>query len=324
MAFFRRADVPQSVGTYEQLAVWCFDQLQRMTAGRPLPLVPLEKQVPVFSSAVIEADDGRCYALLQGFPPLHFDSLNSSGGSLWLAAGSVIGAQNPQAPDAPPPPPPPTETDPHWASVVLLVGMTGTDGSSSFSDSGPLNLGVTATRATITSTSALVGTSAALLVPGPSNDGSWIDVEPSSALQLSGDFTIEFWHKDSAIQTVPYQTLFELGTYADGILYRSDSLWISGAVITWEPESYTTDRRHVLIQRKQGQFQMFYNGTERPVSALTITATLNTGGAGLRIGASRHTTGQFMLGLIGQFRITSGLARATGPFTPPALPFPVG
>ena len=143
-----------------------------------------------------------------------------------------------------------------------------------------------------------------------------------STLQLAipGDFTIEGWAYRT--DTAGNQTIFELGTYQNGILFRpsgSDSLYINNTNYG-DVSAYL--RLHVwmhwAVQRRGTAVIVFINGIPRLYA--TVSGTINTGGDPLRVGASRHTGGQIFYGYIGNVRFSNGTAVYQGPFSPPLTP----
>ena len=81
-----------------------------------------------------------------------------------------------------------TGGDPYYSAVSLLLPMDGTNGSTTFTDSGPNALTVTPTSATISTTQSKYGAS------GYFNGTSAYLTAASSAITLgTSDFTIEFW-----------------------------------------------------------------------------------------------------------------------------------
>lgn len=106
VAHFSPSQIPESVSSFEGLAVWCFEQLQRIAVGKPVPLGVNSRMLPVFSAAVIEADDGRTYCRLEGFPAVDREGLNAPFSKSWMHARSAVGPTPLVEESAPPPPPP--------------------------------------------------------------------------------------------------------------------------------------------------------------------------------------------------------------------------
>jgi len=140
-----------------------------------------------------------------------------------------------------------------------------------------------------------------------------------NSLIIYADFTIEGWAKyTSAIGG--YQTIFELGEYSNGILFRpsDDAIYInngnySSAAAHFKINTWT----HWVMQRRGTQVTMYLNGIPRMYA--TISGTINTTGAPLRIGSSRHAIQTFP-GHIGNVRFSNGTAVYSGPFVPPLVP----
>ena len=146
----------------------------------------------------------------------------------------------------------------------------------------------------------------------------------------TADFTIEMWirptvldgvnvlvfyeSRSAAVSTGPYGTLyirtdFKVAYYADGTERLVSSTTLS--VNTWY---------HIALCRSGSSTKIYINGVSEGV---TYTDTVN-----YAVGADRPVIGvarNLNLGLIGymdEIRITKGLARYTGNFTPPTAPHP--
>jgi hypothetical protein len=78
-------------------------------------------------------------------------------------------------------------SDPDFASVVLLTGFNGTNGSTTFVDEGPLGLTLTAKGGAQISTAQSVFGGSSLSIAGSGSVG----LPTNSALVLSGDFTLD-------------------------------------------------------------------------------------------------------------------------------------
>lgn len=157
-------------------------------------------------------------------------------------------------------------------------------------------------------------------------DGGYLSVN-GAGLTLAGDFTIECWIYQTTRST--YECLYELGSYSQSVLMRlgtnTSSVYTSntarGRVFT-DTTSYLNQWLHFAHERVGSTNTVYIDGT----AFLTWTDgnTYNAAGQSLYIGDPYHTTStQDFNGFVSDFRITSGLARYGGPYTPPteALPF---
>lgn len=139
------------------------------------------------------------------------------------------------------------------------------------------------------------------------------------AFIIYADFTIEGWAKyTSAIGG--YQTIFELGDYSNGILFRpsDDAIYINNSNYASAAAHFKINTwTHWVMQRRGTQVTMYLNGIPRLYA--TVSGTINTGGGPLRIGSSRHAVQPFP-GHIGNVRFSNGTAVYSGPFVPPLVP----
>lgn len=215
--------------------------------------------------------------------------------------------------------------DPLFANVTLLLHCDGANGATTLTDSGPL--GLTSTL----SGSAQLATSqkkfgASSLTPGNG------EVSFTSALPGFGtsDFTIELQAYFITASGAAQPGLFQLDTgggynaasYSStlAVLCDGGSAWtvygaggthFSGVAIA------TGVWHHVALERYDGTLKLYVNGAE----VLSVADSFNyyLGGGGV-IG-SYYSSGYSLDGYIDEFRITKGIARYQGPFTPPTAPF---
>jgi hypothetical protein len=156
--------------------------------------------------------------------------------------------------------------------------------------------------------------------------GDYIDVtNASSKLTLTGDYTIECWIFQP--KRAEGDTVFELGTYQDGILLRLgvngsyDNWYINGTDYASPASSFPTNQwNHVAITRSGTTNRLFANGTQ--IASTTVSGTINSGTSTdkLRIGEINHASGQSWEGYISNFRVIKGTALYTSGFTPPDAP----
>ena len=129
----------------------------------------------------------------------------------------------------------------------------------------------------------------------------YLEITGTSIGSFSGDFAIDGWMR----RTAATGTLFELGLYTDGILFRpwgSDDLYINGSnygnitqyipINTW---------CHFTLTRLGSSTILYINGVQ--VWSATISTTINSSAANTKIGMSRHSAGQYYTGSVSQFRI---------------------
>lgn len=154
----------------------------------------------------------------------------------------------------------------------------------------------------------------------------YIETPSSSAFALTGEFTLECWYNQFQVGTYP--TVFELGQYTNGILFRpantgNGTLWINNSQVYGALSTPYNAWTHVAISRDSNNLLSFYINGQRLYSA-TISGTINSGGEPLRLGSSRHASGQYHLGWISGVRLVNGskvydpsLTSFTVPTSPP-------
>lgn len=143
--------------------------------------------------------------------------------------------------------------------------------------------------------------------------GDYLDSSANNALILDGAFTVECWYLQKSLASYP--TVFELGQYTNGILFRprgadGGTLWVNGSGL--HPSSATVAStaplntwNHAIVCRNAGNsLSLFINGTR--LYNGTVSGTLNTTGALVRIASSTHTGGQHHHGYVSDFRIVKG------------------
>lgn len=213
--------------------------------------------------------------------------------------------------------------DPYFASVTLLLDMEGTSGTGTFTDRSSKNKVATLVNSpVITNAQAKYGSTSFF------SDGSpYLEYAASSDFTFPGDFTVECWIWGINPQSTSYPTVFELGTYTNGILFRpyhsGGGLWINGNNLG---DFSSTDLpyqqwNHVAFVRSGSTIVCYINGVSNKTAV--IGSSINSGPSTFRIASSTHTTGQHFKGYIDEFRVTKGVARYLGAFTPPTDKFPL-
>jgi len=210
-------------------------------------------------------------------------------------------------------------TDPDFANVSLLLPLNGTNGGTTFTDVSSNAFTVTGVGDAQTSTAQWKWDGSSLLLDG---SGDYLDVAANAAFQFPGDFTIEAWVRST--DTSGYRTIIELGDYTDGVLLRSyaagaDSIYVNGTSIgnlnSFIPANSWT---YVQVNRASNLVTVSTDGVSRLTA--TVTGTVNSGNAAVRIGQFRSAAvNQPYVGNIQALRITKGVARS---ITAPTAPFP--
>ena len=220
--------------------------------------------------------------------------------------------------------------DPFYSAVSLLLSMDGINGSTTFTDSGPNAIAVTATGASISTTQSKFGGASG------SFDGttSYLTAPGSALFSGTGDFTVEGWfyntdawvisaNKDIIIvegyggSTLP---VFYYGYY-NGSRYIKISNNSNGFGISFDPSTYSMAANtwyHIAACRSSGIAKLFLNGVECASGSLTTSFGTASSAA---IAVSRTLTSGFYKGFIDDLRI-SLFARYTSTFTPPIAALP--
>ena len=216
--------------------------------------------------------------------------------------------------------------DQYSSSVVLLLTGDGVDGSRNFVDSSP-------NPKSILSFSDLNGTGYPLQTTRVKKFGTGsIDFNGVSSFYaqasntdfvLGGDFTIEGWLWVNTENEAGYQTIWELNDYRNGILFRfgssNDNFYVNGVrrinrIVPYFPR---LQWNHFAVVRSGSTISVYANGSA--ISSFTESGVINSGSGPIRFGESNHTGYQFSPPMyLDEFRITKGIARYTGNFTPSA------
>jgi hypothetical protein len=231
--------------------------------------------------------------------------------------------------------------DPYWANVSLLLHMDGSNGSTTFTDSGPSARSVTRTgNVQISTTQSKFGGSSGYF------DGTsdYLTVTDSNAFSFGADlFTIEFWFyvppatTDRTLFVMPrigggWPTLIvfltgsgNVGAYCSttgGSFAHYMNTASIGAVVanTWNHFAY------VRTGAGGNDYRVFLNGTINSPGDANYPSTVSTYPSVNEIRISDAFNSTFgvdsWLGYIDELRITKGIARYTSNFTPPTAPFP--
>ena len=219
--------------------------------------------------------------------------------------------------------------DDHWNNVTLLLDGSGTNGSTTITDKSSASTSITASGNAAISTSVQKYGTGSYAFDGT---GDYLTINGSStSIDLSGDFTLETWVYFNT--TTGNQKIFDLrlhnvvGTADTLLLDKSGTqfrCYVDGENRTVSsPTASANTWYHVAVSRSGSIVRHFVNGTayanyeQSTVKDYTIDY-------GAHIGISK--SGQnFQFGLNGymdDIRFTSGVARYTQNFTPPAGALP--
>lgn len=229
----------------------------------------------------------------------------------------------------------PRSGDPHWNSVVALLHLDGSNGSTSYVDETGRNWSG-GSGAQISTAQSMFGGASALL-NGTVNT-AFISTPDSPDLDFgAGNFTIELFFRASAI------TGFRILASKDDTLVPSNRGWLllvdgtAGSVLRFSARVGTTSHvvewstppavntwYHVAVVRDGGTLRMYVNGVQ--VNSTAIAGAINAPGVSPLIGNAHSGVNKAgaWSGHIDEVRITKGVCRYPGgaTFTPPSEPFP--
>ncbi len=221
-----------------------------------------------------------------------------------------------------------TTVDPFFSSVVLLLHLDGTNGSTTYTDSSLSNHTLSNSGTSALTTANFKFGSASIDIPSSTSGPTSVD--SADWAFGSGDFTIEGWIRRTAtitgVKTVisqwsssASQWSWEVGFNgtAFGLFYSttgSNNPFISGTYTptlnTWEYYKITVASTAVSVCAA---------GTE--IATGTLSGALFNSTQTLRVGNDGANSRGFP-GQEDEIRITKGVARDPGVCTAPILPFP--
>jgi hypothetical protein len=200
----------------------------------------------------------------------------------------------------------------------LHLKMDGANGSTTFTDSSPNAIVVTAAgNAQISTTQSKYGGASAYF------DGSTAYLTQSSNLTQFGtaDFTVEFWMRYSS--ATGYRHVIGSALTAAGLAFGTNNysgsvkMYATTLTIGYAGSSVLSADTwyHMSFVRQSGVIKFYLNGNLDGTHAVATNFT-ETGGA---VGA--NTSGAYKFnGFIDELKITKGVARYTSAFTSPPIP----
>jgi hypothetical protein len=217
--------------------------------------------------------------------------------------------------------------DPSFSNTPLLLHCEGTQGGTSFVNSGSVGGVGTATSAITDQTQPKFGSASM------DANGGYVDFAFDDAYNVNGgDFTIESWLWfegplsnrvliSLGNTTSDYAYSFYFTSSAAVFLETTDGSTVTSYVFSWTPG--TSQWYHVALCRDGSNLRFFVDGTQVDTTK-TISNTIYTETDGtLRVGASLSGSVPFP-GYIDEVRLTTGVARYTTNFTAPTEAFPEG
>lgn len=223
--------------------------------------------------------------------------------------------------------------DPFYSAVSLLLPMDGTNGSTTFTDSGPNAISVTAVgNAQVSTTQSKYGGASGYF----DGTGDYLSISDATRFNFgSGDFTVEFWFYNSnlADQNKCLISLNDNNNLFSGVrvYYNStnslDTL-ISSTGSAWSviansaaSNSVTKNSwNHYAVVRSGSTLKTFLNGTQY-MTDKAISGAVFASSTHLIASVRSGSTADWFQGYIDDLRI-SRFARYTSTFTPPTAALP--
>jgi hypothetical protein len=223
--------------------------------------------------------------------------------------------------------------DPYFSNVSLLLHGNGANGSTTFTDSGPDALTVTANgNAQISTAQNKYGT-ASCYFDGQNTPSTCLSLADSAAWHFAGAYTIEFWIRPETLKATSswlFQQSDGTGGFAPiridldpaGTLNCFGSTDNASWLFTSLPSSTSLSAGtwyHVAVSDDGVTFRLFINGVLE-ASRATWSKTNST--QLLRLFGGFPSGDREFNGWVDDLRITNGVARYTSSFTPPTAAFP--
>lgn len=213
--------------------------------------------------------------------------------------------------------------DPYFSSVVGLLHLDGTNGSSVFTDQKSHSF--TAVGSAVLSTAQSMFGGASLLLNGTTQA---IQSATSTDWEMgSGDFTYECWIRPSAT-IVAIASIFERwNSFGIGVTLTASGFVSAFAQNTGGNVFVSTGTtvvtasawHHIAFVRSGTTLYTFLDGNQEGTAS--FTGTINTISDPISIGYDNSGV-RYFPGNIDEIRITKGVARYTANFTAPTTAFP--
>jgi hypothetical protein len=217
--------------------------------------------------------------------------------------------------------------DEFFDNVVLLAHFNGADGSTTFTDTSLKRHAITANgNAQVDTAQSQFG--GASFLPGAGAGGDYLSTPDSADWAFgAGNFTIEFWvrHTSGAQQVMISQEVdadnrwYFQNDNLVGYTFQSRNGGSTQIEINEGTVGFSNDTwYHVALVRNGSGFNIYRGGVS--IASGSASITMPDLAAELRIG-QRTTASFILLGWMDELRITKGVARYTGNFTPPTKAF---
>lgn len=205
-------------------------------------------------------------------------------------------------------------TDPNFANVSILLHMQGANNGTTFTDSGPNGLAVTALGTAKTITTDFKWGNSCM-------SGSYLNIAASSTMDFgTNPYTIEMWVKWTSVSGA--QTLIDFGTSLrvdNGntvYVYDAGAFVIYGATIT---TLNSGQWYHIALVRVGDVRTLYVDGS----SVVSGSRAGSSGNSSIKTKvAARYDSALAFNGKMQDLRVTKGISRYTSNFTPPTAAFP--
>lgn len=203
------------------------------------------------------------------------------------------------------------DSDPDYSSVSALLHFDGTNGSTTFTDSGPLGLTFSANGNAQLSTSSPKFGTASLLLDG---NGDYASRAANAAFDFgTSRFSIEFWVNFTGTGTQYCMDYATANTSIIAITPSNGSVWVysQGSFCINAGSTPFNAGQWYFIQliRSGGIWTLFRDGVQYAQATGQGSRTFGSSSVALYIGIAGNM-GMPLNGKIDDFRITKGVARA--------------
>ena len=221
-------------------------------------------------------------------------------------------------------------TDASYANVTLLVHADGTNASTNFYDVSASNVGLTATSAVVSTSNPKFGSGAISIT----NSAFYITTNNLASFQFgSGQFTVEGWGYLTSFSSSTYY-LF-LGNYQGASNFGWDFGFDNSGRLAFYYSTTGSDNNnvgatytpstntwiHFAVDRDASNAIRVYANGSVIAGPTTVASTLFASTNNWVIGNDgNHVRG--WVGQLDEIRVTKGVARYGGAFTPSSSPFP--
>jgi hypothetical protein len=219
--------------------------------------------------------------------------------------------------------------DPYASNVSLYLQMNGANGSTTFTDSSPNALAVTAVGNAQISTaqSKYNGTSAYF-----DGTGDYLNIVSSSYFNLPADFTVECWFNTSngtssqqviagkwtGTGNVAWTVVINAGTSQILLGTANSGSFVATLTFTATSTITTNTWHHLAVVRSGSAVLVFLNGVQAGASQTSTSNLTASDSNALTIGQFQGIN--YFTGYIDELKITKGIAKYTASFTSPPIP----